>query len=191
MYIQECGQEFGSSGRHCQSLSWWSIVWFFTGVSSRTGLGCVGFQTKSQSHKSAAAFGVSAFFQEAKDDAISPEDLAEVPVETGNRKHGMLQPFPSCQPKTCHHRISDSDADFGVCLFGWILDISFNGEFQRFEEIVASGIEGLWYHIVSMQSADCIRRTVFPNACFPRQTKRRRKDAKIPDCCFFPSLANM
>ena len=43
--------------------------------------------------------------QEAKDDANSPPDLAEVPVATGNRKQGMLQPFPSCQPKTRHDRI--------------------------------------------------------------------------------------
>ena len=60
-----------------------------------------------------------------------------------------------------------------------------------FEEIVASDIEGLQCHIVSMQSADCVRRIDFPNLCFPRQTKRRQKDAKIPDSCFFPSVGNM
>lgn len=81
------------------------------------------------------------FCQEAKDDANSPPDLAEVPVEAGNRKQGMLQAFPSCQPKTCHDRISN--ADFAVCpltgyQFPWAIF-----ERSKFEEIVASGIEGL------------------------------------------------
>ena len=77
--------------------------------------------------------------------------------------------------------------DFRARVFALPLDISFTGEFQTLEEIDASGIEGLHYHIVSMQSADCAGRKDFPNLCFARQTKRRQKDAKIPDGCFFLS----
>ena len=68
------------------------------------------------------------------------------------------------------------------------------GIFERLKRLlrqVLKAYECLWYDIVSMQSADCIGRTVFPNACFPRQTKRRQKDARIPDSCFFSSLATM
>ena len=42
------------------SLSWWSVVSFFAGFLSQTCLGCVGFQTKSQSHKT-SVFGFGAF----------------------------------------------------------------------------------------------------------------------------------
>ena len=61
-----------------------------------------------------------------------------------------------------------------------------------FEEIVASGIEVLYFHHLSSYRIDakcrlCSKKD-FPNGCFTRQTKRRQKDAKIPESCFFPSL---
>ena len=41
------------------------------------------------------------------------------------------------------------------------------------------------------KSGDFARREDFPNARFPRQTKRRQKDAKIPDSCFVSSQRKM
>ena len=114
--------------------------------------------------------------QEATDDVISPEDLAEVPVETGNRACFSL----SCQPKTCHDQISD--ADFGVC--------PSTGHELQWEISNMSTDCCVWFRRLIMsyrihaKSAGFARREDFPNPCFPRQTKRRQKDAKIPDSCF-------
>ena len=116
--IEECGKEFGSSGRHCQSLSWRSVVWFFRGFPTQTCWGCVCFSdqlSKSKSHKT-AAFGLSAFFLPGSQRWCHFTGGLSWGA-CGNRKQSMLQPFPSCQP-TCHDRISD--AEFGVSPFDWI-----------------------------------------------------------------------
>ena len=82
----------------------------FTGVSSQICLGCVRFQAKSQSDKS-SVFGLGAFLLPGSQRRCHfTRGLSG--GACGNRKHCMLQPFTSCQPKTCHDRISD--ADFGV-----------------------------------------------------------------------------
>ena len=83
MHIQECGQEFGScSGRHCHGEALFgslqvfqvTVVWVVSA-----------FRPSHNPTKLRPLDLVLSSRQEAKDDAISPEDLAEVPVETGNR----------------------------------------------------------------------------------------------------------
>ena len=67
--------------------------------------------TKWQSHKT-AAFGLSpSFLPGSQRWCHFTRGLSW--GACGNRKQGMLQPFPSCQPNTRHDQISD--ADFAVC----------------------------------------------------------------------------
>ena len=84
----------------------------------------------------------------------------------------MLQFFPACMP-----------TKMLTLVFARQLDISFNGNLKHFCCV------RFWRLLLSYRShatsADFARREDFPNPCFPRQTKRRQKDAKIPDICFF------
>ena len=90
----------------------------FTGFPSQTCLGCVRFQTKSESNKT-SAFGLGVFSTPGNQRWCHFTGGLSGGA-CGSRKHVMLQPFPSCQPNTCDDRISN--ADIGVCLFDWISD---------------------------------------------------------------------
>ena len=174
MYIQECGKEFGSS-RHCDGE-----MFFFTRFSSQTCLDCVGFQTKSQSHKT-SAFGLGAFFLPGRQRWCHfTRGLSW--GACGNRKQGMLQPFPSCQPNTRHDRISDAAFGAFVCLltgyqFQW-------GIFERLKRLKA-------YDIISYP---CKVQTVLEGLSFrmPASQGRQSGGRRMPGSqtvAFFSSLA--
>ena len=148
-------------------------------ISDSFSFGCVRFQTKSQPHQTSASSG-----QEAKDHVVSPEEVAEVPVETGNRACFSLT--LSCQPVT-HHQISN--ADFGV-------RPSTGYQFQRGISNISTDCCVRFRRLISIISCPCkvcrlCSRGRFSKSVRPRQTKRRQKDAKIPDICFFLPLKKM
>ncbi len=65
-------------------------------------------------------------------------------------------------------------------------------ECLTFEEIVALGIEGLKYHIVSMQNADFAPRIDFPKCVLPKADKAEAEGCQDPrQLFFFHSLGNM
>ena len=69
----------------------------------------------------------------------------------------------------CLH--ANQNADFSVC---HSTGYQFQWEFSIFFLLSCRSYA---------KSADFARREDFPNLCFQRQTKRRQKDAKIPDSC--------
>ena len=141
-------------------------LFLFTDSSSQTCLGCVRFRQRSQPHKT-SAFGLCDF--------LTPGSQGWCHFTRGLSWGGCggNSKLPAYQPK-CWLRYLP---------FNWIsVSLVSMGIFNIF---VASGFEAFNYHIAAMQSADFARREDFPNPCFPRQTKRRRKDAKIPDIWFF------
>ena len=67
----------------------------------------------------------------------------------------MLQPFPSCQPKTCHDQISEADS--GVCL---LTGISMN--FNRLKRLLRRLIVS--YRICRLRSKNWLSKCVLPKA---------------------------
>ena len=185
MFQAQCRFKYlgNSSGVRDITLLVKCCLFLLSDPSSQTCLGCVWFQNKSQPHKT-FAFCLGDFSTPGSQGWCHVTRGLSWGACGGNRKQCMLQLFLSCQALRPHDRISD--ADFSACPstgYQFQLDILNMPTYccvrlRRF--IVSCRIHA--------KSADFARREDFANAGFPRQTKRRQKDAKIPDsyCLFLP-----